>query len=128
MSETYTLTLSREQAEIVESACELLARLRIGQFNRITELLLDVQDVESYGMRRDFANGALKLAASAIFDRGLGKNFDTDKLHHRAWDVYQVLRYTRAWHDNPAGNPMSVSFDKPVSFIGEKLPVCEVKD
>lgn len=37
--ERYILTLTPEQEYIVEQALELLARLHIGQFERIAELL-----------------------------------------------------------------------------------------
>lgn len=126
--EQYTLTLSREQAIIVESACELYARLKIGQFNRITEMMLDIKNVEDYCFRRDIADGILKTAACVIF--GMNQyglpDVTKDIPHNRAWDVYQVLRYTRSWHENPKGG-WTVNYDKPMSLIGEPLPKCEIE-
>lgn len=123
--EKYILELTPEQARVVESACELYARLRIGQFERITEMLLNVRDAEDYCFRRDIANGVLKASACAIFGINAWGQPDakSDELHHRAWDVYQVLRYTRSWHENPKGG-WTVNYDKPMSLIGEAVPKC----
>lgn len=59
MAEKVVLTLTREQAQMVEDACELYARLRIGQFERIVEMMLDVRDAENYCERRDTATALL---------------------------------------------------------------------
>lgn len=69
MTEKVVLTLTREQAQMVEDACELYARLRIGQFERITEMMLDVRDAENYCERRDTAAALLRTAACVIFGR-----------------------------------------------------------
>lgn len=125
--EKFVLTLTREQASIVEDACELYARLKIGQFNRITEMMLRVSASEDYCFRREIANNILKSAACIIFGMNAYGMPDCkqDTEHHRAWDVYQVLRYTRSWHDHPEGG-FTVNFDKPMTFIGEPLPECEI--
>lgn len=59
----YVLTLSPEQALVVEQACELYARLNIGQLETITEKLLDDYSASDYGLRRDAANSLLRAAA-----------------------------------------------------------------
>lgn len=50
--ERYVITLTPEQEIITEQALELLARLHIGQFERIAELLCDPRD-QDYCQRRD---------------------------------------------------------------------------
>ena len=68
--ERYILTLTPDQEYIIEMACELFARLKIGQFNRITEMILPPDtDIDDYCRRRDDANDALQLAARLIFGR-----------------------------------------------------------
>ena len=132
--EQVTLTMSRDQAMVVEHACELYARLKIGQFHHITEQMLDYGEkdredgLKSWCERRDIANDILKAAALVIYGRNPYGYPDVskDKLHNRAWDVYQVLRYTRCWHDNPEGNFWSVCYDTPMSLIDEPLPECTV--
>lgn len=125
--EQYILTLTRDQAVMVKQACELYARLRIGQFEHITEKILDVRDVTDYCNRRDSANDLLKAAACII----LGKNIygtpegKKDKPHCRAWNIYAAIRYCMAWHDNPEGG-WAVCFDKPFPWGGEAVPECKV--
>lgn len=126
----YVLTLSDDQANIVKDACELYARLGLGQFNRITEMFLDRAPlVEDYTKRRDEANSLLKQAAVAIYgedDRGFvapPRSVDRE----RAWNVYQVIRHAQAWHEHPEGG-RTVNFDEPFSLIDELLPKCRIEN
>ncbi len=129
-NERVVLEMTREQALIVENACELLARLHIGQFKTITEMVLPYhrKDIDDYCRRRDDADEALNLAAKLIFGRTVYNTPDCQKgeEHERAWNVYQVLRYTRCWHDNPEGDHFSVCFDKPMNALNEPLPTCKI--
>lgn len=129
-NEVVTLEFTRDQALVVEQACELLARLRIGQFNRITEMMLKPNadtDLRDYCFRRDRANDALALASRLIYgETSYGApDCQKDELYQRAWNIFSVLRYTRSWHDNPNGG-FSVCYDKPMSFIDERLPKCGI--
>lgn len=128
--ERYVLTLTRDQAITTQNALELYARLRIGQFERIPEMMLDFgSGVDDYCKRRDLANDLLKVVACIIY----GKNtygwpdVEQDKFHHRAWNIYATLRYHMAWHDNPEGG-WEVCFDKPYPWGGEPVPECRVED
>lgn len=118
--EKYILTLTREQAQVAQNALELYARLKIGQFDRITELMLDVRSVDEYCQRRDLANDLLKIVACIIFGRNdYGQpKCEKDALHHRAWNIYTALRYQMAWHDRPEGG-WGLHFDKPYPWGGE---------
>lgn len=130
--EKVILEMNREQALTVEVACELLARLHIGQFKEITNVLLPVhgKDIADYCRRRDDANEALELAANLMFGRTIYNTPNATKTeqHNRAWNIYQVLRYTRSWHDHPEGDPWSVCFDEPMNLLNEPLPKCEIID
>src|SRR5699024_2223106 len=97
----YILTLTPEQEYIVEQALELLARLHIGQFERIAELLVDPRD-QDYYRRRDLAHDLLRLAAIVVFGRNACNYPDIKKKseeHERAWTIYSVLRHARSWHE-----------------------------
>lgn len=125
--ERYVLTLTPEQEYIVEQALELLARLHIGQFERIAELLCDPRDTD-YCKRRDLANDLLRLAAIVVFGRSPINYPDvkeTSTEHERAWTIYSVLRYTRSWHENPQGG-FTVNYDKPLNLAGGPMPKCKV--
>lgn len=125
--ERYVLTLTSEQEYIVEQALELLARLHIGQFERVAELLCDPRDTD-YCKRRDLARDLLRLAAIVVFGRSpinypdvKGKSTE----HELAWTIYSVLRYTRSWHENPEGG-IAVNYDEPLNLAGGPMPKCEI--
>lgn len=126
--ERYVLTLTPEQEYIVEQALELLARLHIGQFERIAELLCDPRDID-YCKRRDLASDLLRLAAIVVFGRNACNYPDINgksEEHERAWTIYSVLRHTRSWHENPEGG-FTVNYDEPLNFTGGPMPKCEIK-
>ena len=126
--ERYVLTLTPEQEYIVEQALELLARLHIGQFERIAELLCDPRDTD-YCKRRDLARDLLRLAAIVVFGRNACNYPDVKKKreeHELAWTIYSVLRYTRSWRENPKGG-ITVNYDEPLNLTGEPMPKCEIK-
>lgn len=130
MTGKVVLELTREQAMTVERACELYARLKIGQFDRITENFLDFGlDVDEYCERRDTANDLLKVAASVIYGRSYyGRPELKDIEHKRAWEIYATLRHARSWHDNPNGDHMSCYYDEVRPESGDPLPKCEIKE
>lgn len=125
--ERYILTLTPEQEYIVEQALELLARLHIGQFERIAELLCDPRDTD-YCKRRDLTRDLLRLAAIVVFGRSAYNYPDVKERsqeHEQAWTIYSVLRYTRSWHENPEGG-FTVNYDEPINLAGGKMPKCEI--
>lgn len=125
--ERYILTLSPDQEYITEQALELLARLHIGQFERIAELLCDPRD-KDYCKRRDLARDLLRLAAIVVFGRSPINYPDVKEKsaeHELAWTIYSVLRYTRSWHENPRGG-ITVNYDKPLNLAGGPMPKCKV--
>ena len=127
MSEHVTLTMTRDQAAVVERACELLSRLHIGQFDMITQELMHYDKSESWFKRRDTADGLMNMAAQVIFGKNSYgqpdvKEKDIDSM--RAWTVYTTLRYARMWHDYPEGGT-GVSWDKPLAY-GEEMPSCMI--
>lgn len=132
--ERVTLEMSREQAMIVERACELFARLEIGQFKEITSQLTErIWVYEDDQERRHIADDLLDLTAKVIFGRNawdMPAVGQKSKDHMRAWEVYTTLRYTRSCHDYPdeIGKSWSVCFDPPMSESGDGVPKCEIKE
>lgn len=133
MSEKIILEMTREQAQAVMNATELLARLHIGQFEEIAYEFGDRfvgDDGKFDSERRDIARAYLAQACMAIFGAdkyGFPDIGERTITHERCWAVYTTIRYALAWHDNPVGNPWSVAFDKPMGY-GEKMPTAEVRD
>lgn len=91
------LTLTDEQAQIVATACEFYARVRMGQFQEIYWRCLEVNGADDYCARRDAAERELLNARKYIYPElsnsfghsyGVGKFKDADL----SFDVYQVIR------------------------------------
>lgn len=127
--EKYILTLTPDQARMVSNACELYARLKLGQFENIPQALLDYKKVGDFCARRDLSNDLLKIVAGIIF----GKNeysqpkIEKDPLFYRAWNIHATLRYHIAWHEHPEGG-WGTHFDKPYEWGGEPVPECRVEE
>lgn len=131
MSEKITLTMSREQAQAVMDATELLARLEIGQFKEICWKMLDRFNGDDGfdSHRRDQAEAYLDAACMTVFgtdESGWPKIGGKSMQHHRCWAVYATIRHALAWHDHPEGGD-TVDFGEPLGY-GEPLPKCEVKE
>lgn len=135
MSEKIIVELTREQAQAVMDATELLARLEIGQFNEITWKMLnrfegkDRDGKRTFDSRsRDLADAYLKSACLAIFGvrDGWPDIGEASIQHKRCWAVYATIRHALAWHDHPEGGD-TVNFDKPMGY-GEQMPKCEIKE
>lgn len=133
MSETITLTMTREQARAVMNATELLARLEIGQFKEITWKMIDrfiTDDGKKFdSTRRDAADELLEQACRTVFGVNQYNRPDVREKsmqHQRCWAVYATIRYALAWHDHPEGG-VTVDFQEPLG-IGETMPKCKVVD
>lgn len=131
MAEKIIVEMTREQAQAVMAATELLARLEIGQFEEICWKMLDKFNGEDGfdSDRRDRAEQYLDAACQEVFGvNQYGRpNIEKKSMQHqRCWAVYATIRHALAWHDHPEGG-MTVNFDKPMGY-GEPLPKCEVRD
>ena len=130
MSEKYVLTMDRETAQIVRSACEFYSRAVCGQ---IDETLLEAINAwserdDTYFAIREQLEDSLKRVKTLLFPElpadahyGVGHNRNADL----AWNINQVLRYGIAWQEHPEGGN-TVEYDKPVSCIGTALPSLEI--
>lgn len=50
---------------------------------------------------------------------------ETPKSCKIAWDIQQVVRHCKAWHEYPEGG-LTVNFDEPMNCSGQPMPKCEV--
>lgn len=143
--ERYVLEMTPETAQIVSEACELFARTVFGQLNMAVDVLAEGipldkipptdseyhQDQFNEWVKRRSAaylkakeiKGLLMPEISVNGSYGVGHNREADI----AWQAYEVLRYTMAWHDHPDGG-ITVNFDKPMTWTDEPLPKCRVEE
>lgn len=126
---TYTLHLNAQQAAVISKACEVLARLGIGQFKDALECLPTTEFCPP-GWHEDMEGISHILKKHTNITHGVGAyhsigGHKTDERSKIAWDVYQVVRHRLAWDANPEGNPMSVMFDPPMKTSKEPLAFME---
>ena len=108
----YTLTLTKEQATVVEQACELLARCSMGQLDHI---LFGVYTAAGAPEHTE-ARAGLDYAARKLFGNGTGIA-NCDAQGKRSWDLYQVVRY-RLSHDTREDDG-TVGFREFINTAGE---------
>ena len=102
MTATYTLTLTREQAQLLSQACETVARLGIGQWRDALEWL-PTTEYMAHGWHQDMdAIGAIlsKYTKDNVDGWRCSLSVRSDKVHEQAkiaWDLYQVIRYRLSW-------------------------------
>lgn len=129
---TYTITVTERQAAELQEACELLARIKIGQIDHAIERLpgfYDRRDWEQvHATRHEIQRLANTLMPEATKRREDGV----------AWDLYQVIRHRLSWdraHDQGVIKPgeprkwpemMGVCYDEPLAMSG--LPLATIKE
>lgn len=121
----YTLHLTEKQAAEISHACEILARLRMGQIDMaLRELPLD-KPME-YEQEQYVSNYLRSLYRP-----------DRIRIDDAAWDLYQVIRHRLAWDRAYSkgiikpGDPrkwpemMGVMYDEPMQMGDEPMAKIE---
>lgn len=103
---TYTLRVTETQAKVLCTACEVLARLGIGQFrDALAHLPVSdtrtVEDVQDWFDDLDTVGGILSRHALGGVDgwnSSLSVYYEKVKPEAKiAWDLFQVLRHRLEW-------------------------------
>lgn len=120
---TYTLHINETQLATISNACEVLARLGMGQFRDALECL-PLREFAPDGWHEDMEGIAHILKKHMKQTYGAySASSDTSKT---AWDLYQVARNRLAWDENPNGG-FGVSFDQPMKTGPDPLAFVENK-
>lgn len=124
------LEMTPEQAGAVALACEMMMRLKLGQFNFISEALKNIepgQNMTAWCVERDTADELGNVMAKLV----LGENSmrmpmaQGDATCHVCMDVWHTIRHTLAWDAHPEGG-MAVDFYPPILHFGINAPKCRV--
>ena len=128
---TIKLELSAEHAQVVQDACEMLMRLKLGQTMFPTELMLDMPggidryDIKEFCLRRNVANAALKIFLNAC---GYAEGTSKDEVEHMAYEVWGSIRHAIWKHDNPGvTDSWDVRSQPPLCESGKPMPKCRVE-
>lgn len=141
---TYTITVTERQACIISTACDLMARIGIGQWPEFLHHLPGANKMNLNDMREELLPIMSKYLVPAIGISGWGSSLgvgsdksapDTDE----AFDLNAVIRHRLAWDramdngitDGTTRNwpeMMGVDYDEPMHWGKEPLAVIgEVK-
>lgn len=123
----YQLTVTEKQERVLERACELYMRIRIGQFDDVADVFMD-KSQWGYTERLTLMKDLLRLAAITFFGRGYANGPDVntnDEQYRCALALYTTLRHARSWHEHPEGGVVTC-FDPPINDTLDLDPKCEV--
>lgn len=132
----YQLTVTEEQLQAIRDACEIKARLHLGQlddalrccYNKDGVSVVDYDTIKSVEAIIKPLQG---LRPHASYGIGAFRIVD------RLWEIYSTVRHRLAWDRAYAagkiksGEPrnwsemMGVQYDEPMSVSGEPLPKVE---
>lgn len=98
---TYTLTLTEDQAQTLAFACEVLARLGMGQYKDALDHLPMRDNIDWSAWHDDMrAIGMILSKHMPMGIDGYRSNLGIHKASSEsrlAWDLYQVIRHRLAW-------------------------------
>lgn len=114
----YVLTLTSEQAKVMDKAVELLLRLKLGQYKELAWALMDMGE-EDFAKKRDEAAPHLLYAFQTMSGK-IFPGWDKDTEWFRLYDLHQVVRH--AIHDAEHPETDGVDSYPPICTAGEKLP------
>ena len=136
----YTLTITERQARVLSMACEVLARLGMGQFKDAFEHLPEAKQRDLSAWHDDMEQ------ISRILSKHMPGGIDgirsstgisnADEEARTAWDLHAVIRHRLAWDRAKAEGVtdgtkrewpamMQVSYDEPMKYSEEPLAKIE---
>ena len=134
----YTISLTDAQAQVLSTACEILARLGIGQYDDALRHLPQRDGIDWGAWHDDMRTIGEMLSRHMVngidgYRSSLGINHaKTSDESQVAWDMYQVIRHRLAWDRAIAAGitdgtvrdwsqMMGVHYDKPMKSSAEPL-------
>ena len=137
MGEIITLTMTREHAQIVQSACEMLMRLKLRQTGCAVDMLIGWpkpykgdMDMREYCLRRDMANDILETALRVLLgdNKYVLPDEKKDDAEALAYEIWGTLRHALYMHDGGDYDSSDVRSREPLSESGLMMPVCRVEE
>lgn len=110
----YTIEVDESQAKTLVRACELFARINMGQLDVISEEFPD-------HMHQDFLRHQLKTLP--VKPVAIHEGSDHARI---SWDLYQTIRYRLAWDKNPEGGH-TVDFSPPIKYGNSELAKIRIR-
>lgn len=125
------ITVTEEQARLINHCLELYSRLGLGQFNFLKEHWGIQQKIWNKELDHDFGEEELLKLRNTIFDLDFGLNGShgigspkVDEDSRIAFDIQQVIRH-ELWKQNPNRSDMTV--DSSVHLFSNNEDVFKIK-
>ena len=135
MAEKIILELTREHAQVVQDACEMLMRMKLGQPSFPTELLLgwpshERMSTDEFCLRRDMANEIMRTYLFAVLGRNNygypdGRKDDTEALAYEVWGTIRHETYKYYYQDDDF---YDVRSQEPMNESGKTMPKCRIEE
>lgn len=124
MSRRYQVELSEEQVELISKACEMVARIHMGQLDMVADVVTARTPTERFIELKD------RLLEIEPLITGMHKHayygIRSDQIEDKArqaFDLYQTFRHRMAWDRTPEGG-MFTQFDEPFHLSTQQsLPI-----
>jgi hypothetical protein len=140
----YQVTLTEHHMQVISTACELLARVGIGQIDFLDHLPLKDKYLFPHEEKAQIREIIKNLTISGVdgWASNLGISSDnTDIESKRAWEIHQSFRHRLSWDraveqgiiesiESRRKWPemMGVNFDEPMGLTDEALPQIKEDD
>lgn len=144
MTKTYTLTITKKQAQVISCACELLSRIQGGQIREAFDHLPLKKGVDwsvYHEIQDELTKRMPEILQDGIDGRSSSFGVGNPKLpesHDIAWDLYTTIRHKLSWEyaveqgiveseNSPRKFPemMTVNYDPPMKWSNEPLAKME---
>jgi hypothetical protein len=144
MADTYTLTITKKQAQLIATACELMSRIQGGQWREILDHLPLQKNIDYDEFYYDI-NQFTKVLSNYMIDNidGWHTSFEVNcnklpESHDILYDLYCVIRHKLSWENavkeglvenenSPRKWPemIYVNYDSPRHWGNEPLSILE---
>ena len=123
------LTLTEEQAHVLNRALDFYSRIQMGQFHEIRRMFNnhgseDNVDFLLFSARNELIPGLKALGPNAY--NGIFSP-EVDDSARACFDIIQAVRYKLAWKHEPKGG-IQVDFDEPMHMSKMPMPIVELED
>ncbi|MBD2505613.1 hypothetical protein [Anabaena azotica] len=116
-----TLDLNDEQLTVISKACELFARIHMGQLEEVAWLFSSLSE-ERYQELTETLKELNTLITQMPKQAHFGiRSEQVPQIAKSAYDIHQVIQHHLAWKQNPQGG-VGGNFDSPVQYSTIPLP------
>ena len=129
MPKSYKITVTEQQANIIEVACDLFSRIHMGQLDELAFMAIwgELQQWEGHEVDGTIAKIGCDVLKHELF--GLPSDTTWGILQcgndaRTACDIHQVIRHRLSWDEHPEGG-QTVNFHEPFKSGDGALPSIE---